>query len=504
MRRGTACVDTRGREAAIVRPSTAAALVTLRRPHRYRTLSSALAEALRSGRYPPGSRLPSVRQLCDEHAASLATVTHALHELEDAGLIEARPRQGFFAREKAAPATPAAAVSPIELAGRRQRVIALAASRGDCLSLGHLALPPALLPLAPLRRLLARRLQADASLLASGLVFGSQALRAQLARRSAALGCRFDPEDIVVTHGEGESLQLCLQLLTRPGDVVAVTSPAPLRALELIDSLGLRVLALPSSAEGGLCAAALDQAMQHGAITACIVETGGSAVSGRVPGETMQSALADCLARHALPLIELDMMGELHHGIRRPCPLKAVDTDDRVLYCGSFACITGPGFSLGYVASGRHRLQLRAARAVHGELVPALTDAVLADFLAGEGYERHLRRLRRRLKSQVDDWRHAVLQHFPHGTQVGIGDCGYALWVELPDGLDALELLRQAREHGYSFVPGAVFSTGTQFDHCLRLTAAHPMDNARAAGIRLLGQIASRRCKPTSDHADCP
>lgn len=478
--------------------------MTSRRPHRYRTLSSALAGALRSGRYPPGSRLPSVRQLCDEHEASLATVTHALHELEDAGLIEARPRQGFFARAAAAPVAEAVAASPIALAGRRQRVIALAASRDDCLSLGHLALPPALLPLAALRRLATRQLQADASLLGTGLVFGSDALRAQLARRSAALGCRFDPEHIVVTHGEAESLQLCLQLLARPGDVIAVTSPAPLRALELIASLGLRALALPSSADGGLCAAALEQAIRHGPIAACITATGGSAVDGRVPGDAAQRALAEGLARHALPLIELDMMGELHPGLRRPRPLKAVDADDRVLYCGSFACITGPGFSLGYVASGRHRLQLRAARAVHGELLPALTDRVLADFLAGEGYERHLRRLRRQLKAQVDDWRRAVLQHFPRGTRIGIGDCGYALWVELPDGIDALALLEQARERGYSFVPGAVFATGTHYDHCLRLTAAHPLDDARQAGVRRLGQIASTLCKPGPAAADCP
>jgi DNA-binding transcriptional MocR family regulator len=66
------------------------------------------------------------------------------------------------------------------------------------------------------------------------------------------------------------------------------------------------------------------------------------------------------------------------------------------------------------------------------------------------------------------------------------------LWVELPDGLDACALLTQARRRGYSFMPGAVFSTGTAFDHCLRLTASHPLDEARARGIRTLGALACR------------
>ncbi|MFG5407437.1 winged helix-turn-helix domain-containing protein [Piscinibacter sakaiensis] len=74
------------------------------RPTRYRRLAEELAAQLEEGRYPAGAQLPSLRQLCADHGASLATVTHALHELEDAGLIEARPRRGHFVRGQARPA----------------------------------------------------------------------------------------------------------------------------------------------------------------------------------------------------------------------------------------------------------------------------------------------------------------------------------------------------------------------------------------------------------------
>jgi DNA-binding transcriptional MocR family regulator len=84
---------------------------------------------------------------------------------------------------------------------------------------------------------------------------------------------------------------------------------------------------------------------------------------------------------------------------------------------------------------------------------------------------------------------------FPPGTRVDSGEGGYQLWVELPESLDAGVLLEASRRRGYTFVPGAVFSTGTQFDHCLRLTAGHPLDESHFRGIQALGAIADQLLK---------
>ena len=119
-----------------------------------------------------------------------------------------------------------------------------------------------------------------------------------------------------------------------------------------------------------------------------------------------------------------------------------------------------------------------------------MTERVIAGFMANGSFERHLRSLRRRLKIQVEELRAAVVAQFPEGTRVSTGEGGYALWVELPGNVDACALLERARQCGYTFVPGAVFSMGTQFDHCMRLTAGHPLDEARAKGIWTLGELA--------------
>jgi len=457
------------------------------RPTRYRALAEQLARALHEGRYPAGAQLPSVRQLCADHGASLATVTHALHELEDAGLIEARPRRGHFVRgpSRQLPLPPGPA---LELEGRRKRLIDIATTQPDCLSLSHLALPAALLPLAALRRHLAQALAADRTLLAIGSVFGSEALRGQLARRMLRAGCAVDAEDIVVTHREGEALELCLRLLTRAGDSVVLPEPASPRTLEVVASLGLKALAIPAPQDGGFSVTALAFALQHHDVRCCIAEPSFDSVRGSCMPEAAREQLAALLRQHRLPLIECELMGELHRGTQRPRPVKAWDGDDRVLYCGSLACITGAGLSVGWIASRRHRLQLRAARAVHGELLSPLADAALARFLADRAYETHLRRLRQQLAAQTDAWAVAARRLLPPGSRVSPGAGGYVIWVELPAGVDSAALLPRLRKHGYSFVPGAAFGTGDGLAHCLRLSAAHPLDATRERGLARLAE----------------
>lgn len=462
-------------------------------PFRYQQLADRLAGELLDGRYGAGARLPSVRRLCELHAASLATVTHALHRLEDAGLIESRPRQGFFARA-GVPAAPAPPRRADALDVHRERLMALAATQGDLLSLGHLALPNDLLPLAALRRLAQARLRDPAAAWAEGWIAGSPALRHVLAERLVQRGCRVGADDVVVTQGEAEALQLGLQQLTRAGDRVAVTRPVPLRTLEILRGMGLTLVELPAAETGEEVATALADLLHTGSIAACIASLGLSAAMGTAWPDTARAALVSVCGRHDLPLIECDLLGELALGADDPRPLKAFDDDDRVLHCGSLACVTGTGMSVGWIASGRHRLQMRAARAVHGELLPALTDQVLTDFLGSDAVDRHLRRLRQQLGRRVRSWREAALACLPPGTSVRQGPHGHQLWVKLPAGGSALKLLAVARSKGITFVPGAVFTLGQDFDDCLRLTAGHALEERRSAALRLLGELAHEAC----------
>lgn len=467
---------------------------------RYQALAEHLAQSLRDGRFPPGARLPSVRELCETYAASLSTVTHALHRLEDAGLIEARARLGFFSCVSPEATAPSGSpVTPEALDARRERLMALAAHRDGQLSLGHLGLPDDLLPLPALRRWIRHHLRDDAAL-GRGWVAGSSRLRQQLAQGLRRRGCEVQETDLVATSGEGEALALCLEALTQPGDAVAVTTPVPLRLLELLQARGHRVLELgltDGHSDAAITAAQivadLDARIQADRPVCCIVDLATSALHGAQWDEAACRSLVALCTREALPLIECDLLGTLTLRPDAPPLLKALDESDRVLHCGSTACVTGIGMQVGWVASGRHRVQLMAARAVHGELLPGLHDQVLADFLGSEDADRHLRQLRRHLLRRIDRWTAAVLEDFPAGTRVQRSHAGHQLWVTLPQGLSAQLLLAEARLHGISFVPGTVFTQGRAYDCCLRLTTAHALDSTRRAALALVGRLARER-----------
>ena len=375
-------------------------------------------------------------------------------------------------------------------------MVELATTQAGCVSLSHLSMAPALLPLAALQRQIAKALADDPSVLAGGTVFGSQALREQIARRLVRAGCAVDAEDIVVTHGEGDALELCLRHLTRPGDLVAVPEPASPRTLELVAHLGLKPLAIPAPQDGGFSVEALAFALQHHDLRCCIVEPSFDSVRGSCMPDAAREALARLLRQHGVPLIERELMGELSRGPQRPRPVKAWDEDDQVLLCGSLACITGPGFSVGWIVSRRHRLHLRAARVVHGELLPSLVDATLAGFLADRAFDAHLRRLRRQLTAQTEAWVAFALRVLPEGTRVSAGAGGHVIWVELPEGLDSASLLPGLRDQGYSVIPGAAFGASSSLSRCLRLSAGHPLDRVREQGLARLSEAAEALVRP--------
>ncbi len=198
----------------------------------YENLATQLKDRIRQGLYPPGERVPSVRRLSEQHRVSQATVVTAYRLLESHGWLEARPQSGFFARHPEAAPPPArtseandgpCAVDVTELAVRLSRNT----QRKDLVSFGA-AVPHAdFLPLKDLRASLNRSLRGAVDV-GSRYSFppGEEALRLRIARRAAESGCLYGADDIVVTDGCQEALNLALRAVAKAGDIVAIETPA--------------------------------------------------------------------------------------------------------------------------------------------------------------------------------------------------------------------------------------------------------------------------------------
>jgi DNA-binding transcriptional MocR family regulator len=463
---------------------------------RYEKLAGDLEGMISSGVLRHGDRLPSLRRLAEERRLSLSTVVQALRQLEDRGLVEARPQSGYFVRralslraEPAPRSTPEAAVA-VDVTQRLVRVLQAGAKPG--IAPLAAALPhPSLLPVAALQRLYAGVARRHPKLLEGGshINMDEPALIRQIVRRSLAWGGPLAGDEIVVTNSCTEALGLCLRAVTRPGDTVAVESPAYYLMLQLLETLGLRALEIPTDPRTGISVEALDLATRDGRVAACLLVPNASNPLGSVMPEAKKRLLAALTAARGVAVIEDDIYGDLCFDSQRPWPIKAFDTAGNVMLCSSFSKSLSPSLRIGFVAAGRYRQAIALQKTLTSGGTNPITQHVLAEYLDSGAYERHLRSLRRSYEQQVERMRQAVTRHFPAETRITQPQGGFVLWLELPEEVDATALHERALGQGLAFVPGELFSASGMYRNCLRLNCGNPHAPEIEDAVRRLGQL---------------
>ncbi|WP_018506608.1 PLP-dependent aminotransferase family protein [Thiobacillus thioparus] len=464
----------------------------------YENLATHVKNAIRQGVYQPGDRLPSVRRLSEQHRVSQNTAVSAYRLLESHGWLEARPQSGFFARHPESSLPPAkgndsaegpCTVSVTEVALRLCRN----ALRPDLVSLGAATPHPDYLPLADLRAAFNRCLR-DSNDVASRYSFppGEEPLRIRIAQRAAERGCAFGPDDVVITDGCQEALNLALRAVAKAGDIIAIESPAFFGTLQAIESLGMQALEIPSDPVEGISLDALALALERWPVKAVTVVSNFSNPTGSLMPDAHKTRLVKMLAARGIPLIEDDIYGDLAHGRQRPRPAKAYDHADNVLLCASFSKTIAPGYRVGWIVPGRWRKAVEHLKYVSTLSSATLPQLAVAHYLADGRYERHLNKVRRTYADNLARMQAHIARHFPAGTRTSRPDGGFVLWVELPEQTDTLALHDKALRQGISFTPGNLFSPQGRYRNCLRLAAALPWDARVEQALEALGKLARR------------
>lgn len=463
---------------------------------RYERLAEDLGGIIVAGNLRPGERLPSVRRLSRERRLSVSTVLQALHQLEDRGLVEARPQSGYFVRHAAAPraqpnarSTPEAPV-PVDVSQRLMRVLQTGMQPG-VVPLGA-ALPACtLLPLAALQRLYGGVLRRHPRLLEGGshINMDEPALVRQLVLCSVGWAGPLAASEFVITNSCTEALGLCLRAVTRPGDTVAVESPAYHLMLQLLEILGLKALEIPTDPRTGLSIEALDLATRESRVAACLLVPNASNPLGSIMPDEHKRRLAKLTAERGVAVIEDDIYGDLHFSSERPWPLKAFDKAGNVMLCSSFSKCLSPALRIGFVAAGRYRAQVALHKTITSGGTNPVTQQVLAEYLESGAYARHMRGLRRTYERQVDAMRASVARHFPAATRITEPQGGFVLWVELPEGVDTTALYDRAIAAGVAYVPGELFSASGMYRNCLRLNCGNPHTPEVEDAVRRLGGL---------------
>lgn len=465
----------------------------------YERVARAVGEMIERGVLRPGERVPSVRALSRQHGVSLSTAFQAYFLLESRGLIEARPRSGYYVRlaTRGLPPEPDASRSSAnarrvgvgELVGRVYR----AATEPGVVQLGAACPGTELLPAARLKAAMMKVLRSSGD---AGLAYsfppGDPELRRQIARRSPQWGGSLTADEVVITTGCAEALNLALRAVAGPGDTIAIESPTYFGILQTIESLGMKALEIATSPRDGMSLDALERALAKHPVKACLVVANFNQPLGCLMPDANKQRLAAMLAARNIPLIEDDIYGDLYFGTQRPRNVKAYDPDGRVLLCSSFSKTLAPGYRVGWVAPGRYQQQVERLKSMTSVATTSLTQMAIAEFLRDGGYERHLGRLRRAFAAQTQMMMQAVAAHFPAGTRVTRPAGGFVLWVELPKAVDAMELHASALEKKINIAPGTIFSASGAYSNFIRLSCGDPWSERIDRAVATLGRLAGR------------
>ncbi len=483
----------------------------------YQRLGQQLRDAIEQAALPEGSRLPSVRLLAAQHRVSLTTALQALRWLEASGAIHARPRSGYYVSAPPAPAKgkPGGRRGASHGATTRPARWAGAVPELDAQARDHLAMvgapcefqldlaagEPSLYPVERFGVLMRRLAYRDRDLLGAYVRgTGHPALRGEIARHAMQYRCELDPDELIVTNGCVEALNLALRATTRPGDVVAVESPSYFGMLQMLRALELVPLPVACTPGQGIDLAALADALGRAPVKAVVTIANGHNPVGSVAPDAAKRALVALLAEHDVPLIEDDIFGDLCFGETRPLPVRAFDPGGNVLLCAGFSKSLCPGLRLGWIAAGRYTEKVKALKFTTSMGTAELQQAAVAEMLASGGYALHLRRLKAALQAQQASLRAAILRHFPAGTEVSRPEGGFVLWVKLPAHgartFSTRVLFERARAEGIGIAPGHLFGVNGAFDDCLRVNAGYRWSAALDGAIARLGGLAREIAAP--------
>ena len=443
-----------------------------------------------------GDKLPSVRVLSEEYGISMGTAFQAYYHLEGKGLIEARPKSGYYVRFNfrrmpglpriAEPGPETSEVSVREMIA----VVFNNISSNDLINFSIAAPPTSLLPAAKLNKSLVHAMRSSSH---HGIQYehmqGNRELRRQIAKQAFNWGGKISEEEIVVTAGCMEALVMCLKAITQPGDTVAIENPTYFGIFQVIELLGLKVLEIPADPLTGVDPGHLETLIDQCPVKACVfVPNFGNPLGSCMPDEKKE-ALVELLTRRQIPLIEDDIYGELYFGRHRPKTCKTFDKDGWVLLCSSFSKSLAPGYRIGWALPGRFAKQVMQTKMMHTVTGTTITQQAIAHFLSIGRYEYHLKKLRKALHTQCLRYLQGIMQYFPENTKVSRPQGGFVLWVELDKKLNAYQLYQEALKHQISVAPGQLFSARGQFGNCLRISYARPWDTEVEEGLKTLGKL---------------
>ncbi len=464
--------------------------------YKYDRVARYVNELIEKGDLKPGDKAPSLRKLSKQLGVSIATVTQAYVNLEDQGVLTAKPQSGFYVNALVDDISNISKYTGTPGQPRRVRFgglfEAMFRNANDPRITGFGTSHPALdfLPVKSLTRA-TRSIVSRYPQRSMDYIYppGDRKLREQIAQLYAQTYTRVGADDIIITSGATEALAISLRTVAKRGDTIAVESPTYFLVLRLIEQMGLLAVEIDTDPVTGLNLEALEEAFDTMNISAVLASPNTSNPLGCQMPEGNKRDLVNLLAERDTPLIEDDVYGAVYFGDKPPRPAKSYDLNDIVLSCSSFSKTLAPGHRIGWVIAGRYHKKFLQYKQAWSSATSSINQLALAEFLSSGQYDRHLVRLRVAMREQVEKGRYLVAKNFPDGTRISHPHGGNVLWIEMPQDCDCIDIFNRALEHSIGITPGILFSATRRFRNYIRINCGLPWNDANVAALQTLGKI---------------
>ncbi len=462
----------------------------------YEDISDSLALQITKGVYKEGESIPSIRKLSKDLGISTKTVEQSYILLEGLGLIEAKPQKGYFVRNISSKILEEPETSEIEIIETRFEGDELAANLlqsariKDAILLGPAVPSPEILPAKKLNQIMAN-LCKSSELKGISYEFppGNFELRQQIAKKSIEWGRSLTPDEVIITNGTSEAILVALRAVANPGDTIITESPTSFGILQVIEHLGMKILEIPSNSKTGMDLKLLKHALESHKVSACLICPTINNPTSSLMSEESKKELYKMFSSKRIPIIEDDVYGELYFSNARPKPIKAFDDEGIVLYCSSFSKTIAPGYRVGWMYPGKFFEEANRLKIFTSYATATLNQMAIAEFLRIGGYDRSLRKLRRKYESQISIISKYVGEYFPEGTKISKPEGGFLLWIELPKQINSIKLQKEAIKKKITIAPGPLFSTHKGYENYIRLSCGFPLTPEIKDAIETLGKL---------------
>lgn len=313
-------------------------------------------------------------------------------------------------------------------------------------------------------------------------------LREHIVKRMEKVGVKCTPDDILVTSGSQQGLEFTAKLFINPGDKIVCESPTYLGALNAFKGYQPEIIECPTDKDG-MIIEELDKILAQGGVKFIYAIADFQNPTGNTWSMERRKGLVEMANKHDVVILEDNPYGELRYEGTLMPSIKSLDTQDRVIFLGTFSKILCPGFRLGWIMAGPEILEKFNFIKQGSDLQSCTTTQMqAAQFLDDNDLDEHIQKIIDLYRKRRDVMIDALEKYLPKEVSYTHPEGGLFLWLTFPKGVDSKELAKVAIEKKVAFVPGGAFFPAPGNDNFARLNYSSSDEEKIVEGVKRLSE----------------